>query len=156
MSKQLYTELEDIFKTTKVRSDRAPLGNGGYSQLLGLNRRKSFEPTVMLKKYPDLYNKLQEIAKEICPFHVDNFMINKNFVTKPHYDTLNRGDCFIFSVGDYDGGELVIEDKVYDTKYNPVIFDGKTQLHYNLPITRGTKWSIVGFNNRKKTTTSIS
>jgi hypothetical protein len=146
----LFKELEDIFKNVKITADRAPLGNnGGYSQLLGYNRRNGYKPTVMLQKYPELYEKLQEISKVVCPFRVDNFMINKNFQTKPHYDKLNVGDCFVFSVGEYEGGELVIEDEVYDIHYNPIIFDGKTKLHYNLPIKSGTKWSVVGFNNKK-------
>lgn len=144
----LFKELEEMLKTIKIKADRAPLGHGGYSQLLGYNRRNSYKPTVMLQKYPELYDKLQEISKIVCPFHVDNFMINKNFQTKPHYDKLNVGDCFVFSVGDYEGGELVIEDIPYNIRYNPIIFDGKTKLHYNLPITSGTKWSVVGFNNR--------
>lgn len=155
----IFHELEEILKTIKIRQDRAPLGHGhGFSQLIGYNRRNSYKPTVMLQKYPELYEKLQEISKIVCPFHVDNFMINKNFQTKPHYDKLNVGDCFVFSVGDYKGGELVIEDIPtehstanevrYNIRYNPIIFDGKTKLHYNLPITSGTKWSVVGFNNR--------
>lgn len=148
MTTVLYQELEDMLQTIKVRSDRAPLGNGGYSQLLGFNRRKSFVPTVMMEKYPELYDKLQEISRQVCPFHVENFMVNKNFTTKPHYDKLNQGECFIFSVGDYEGGQLVIDGVKHDTRYNPIIFDGREKLHYNLPITRGTKWSFVGFNNR--------
>lgn len=85
----------------------------------------------------------------ISPFAVEQFMVNRNFETKPHYDTLNHGDCFVFAVGEYSGGELVIENEVFDIRYNPIVFDGRTKLHYNLPITSGTKWSVVGFNNRK-------
>ena len=44
------------------------------------------------------------------------------------------------------GGELVMEDKILNTRMNTVMMDGATKLHWNLPITSGTKYSVIFFN----------
>ena len=55
--------------------------------------------------------------------------------------------------GDYQGGELVIEeaeDRILSEKEVWHSFDGKNCFHYNLPITNGTKYSIVAYARTKK------
>ena len=59
--------------------------------------------------------------------------------------------CHVF--GDYEGGELVVEeeeDRVLPKREVWHSFDGKNCFHYNLPITNGTKYSIVAYSRIKK------
>ena len=55
--------------------------------------------------------------------------------------------------GNYEGGELVVEaeeDRILSEKEVWHSFDGKNCFHYNLPITNGTKYSIVAYSRIKK------
>ena len=61
--------------------------------------------------------------------------------------------CFF---GDYEGGELVVEeedDRILSEKEVWHSSDGKNWFHYNLPITNGTKYSIVAYSRIKKDAT---
>ena len=41
----------------------------------------------------------------------------------------------IVGLGDYVGGELVVESEVYDIQYMPMEFNGWKQRHWTLPFT---------------------
>ena len=59
----------------------------------------------------------------------------------------------LYFLGDYEGGELVVEeeeDRILSEKEVWHSFDGKNCFHYNLPITNGTKYSIVAYSRIKK------
>ena len=73
--------------------------------------------------------------------------INKNLVCLPHKDPNNADYSYILFLGDYDGGELLFEDgTVISERYVWHKFDGRNLTHWNNPITRGTKYSVVIFN----------
>ena len=63
-------------------------------------------------------------------------VINKNFKSPPHKDINNTQQSLIVGLGDYDGGDLCIENP--DTKEvvehcvwrSPLYFDGKNCLHW--------------------------
>ena len=78
--------------------------------------------------------------------------MNKNVVAPRHVDSKNVGVSLIISIGDYEGGNLIVEGIEYDTRYTGHVFDGSTMEHWNSPITSGTKYSFVLFNvnNNKK------
>jgi predicted 2-oxoglutarate/Fe(II)-dependent dioxygenase YbiX len=76
-------------------------------------------------------------------------MFNQNYQTQPHYDAMNSGRSAIVSFGDYEGGELVVEGGVVDTYRKLHFMEGSKQLHWNNPITTGTKYSIVFFSTHR-------
>jgi hypothetical protein len=110
------------------------------------------------KKYPDLYNAVVELGKKFCPFEFTSIHVNHNVVCPRHLDANNVGVSCIVSFGDYEGCELVIEpprgsvgeNKTFNTKYNPLVFDGSSQYHFNTPLLSGTKYSLVFFNAPQK------
>jgi hypothetical protein len=98
-------------------------------------------------KRPDVYSKLVEIGNKICPFEFSTIHVNRNVVTPRHKDSLvNRSPSVIVSFGDYEGGELIVEDVVYNCKNHPLVFDGRLLFHWNNPIHSGTKYSLVFYN----------
>lgn len=73
--------------------------------------------------------------------------VNRNAQFKPHLDSgsgAGQSVSLIVGLGDYTGGQLVVEGDVVDIKYAPVEFNGWTQRHWTLPFS-GTRYSLVWF-----------
>ena len=72
--------------------------------------------------------------------------INRNIECHPHTDRGNIGKSFICFLGEYEGGELCFEDgTVLAERYRWHEIDGSI-MHWNNPITSGTKYSVILFN----------
>lgn len=71
--------------------------------------------------------------------------VNRNFVASPHKDGPATGNSYLFSCGDYTGGELVVEGVPYNTFHRPTIFNGPELLHWNNPIV-GDKFTVLYWN----------
>ena len=50
----------------------------------------------------------------------------------------------IVGLGDYTGGELVVETIEHDVRYTPLTFDGWHERHWTLPF-EGERFSLVWF-----------
>jgi hypothetical protein len=96
-------------------------------------------------KNQKLYDELLRIGKIICPFEFKTIQLNKNVQSPPHKDKNNSTLSCIIAFGDYEGLDLVINDKIYNIKNKPLVFDGINNKHWNTPLIRGTKYSIVYF-----------
>jgi len=55
-----------------------------------------------------------------------------------------QSTSLIVALGDYTGGQLVVEGEEKDIRYQPHEFDGWTQRHWTLPFT-GERYSLVWF-----------
>ena len=128
----------------KKHGSKTPAGKG-RSVLIGKIPRR-YDVSNFTKQHPDIYEEVKRLASLYCPFPVQSFMLNKNYQTQPHYDSKNNKESMIFSFGDYEGGDLIVEGKPVKTKYTTHIMDGANQLHWNDPITSGTKYSLIFFN----------
>ncbi len=97
------------------------------------------------KKYPHIYDEINRIGKEICPFEYKSIQVNKNCQCPPHKDKKNVGSSCLVSFGEYIGGLIVIEGVEHDAYHNPIIFNGHEQEHWNTPHV-GNKYSLVFFS----------
>ena len=97
------------------------------------------------RKYPEIYEEILKIGKEICPFEFRTIQLNKNCCCPPHKDKANQSRSLLVSFGQYTGGELVIEGEVFSAYHTPIEFDGADKLHWNLDHV-GTKYSLIYFN----------
>lgn len=129
----------------KGHGSRHPAGVG-RTVLFGYNPYNKKNLTKFTQQHPDIYLELRKLAFKYVPFTVNKIMLNKNYQTQPHYDSKNSTKSVIFSFGDYKGGELVVEGKVIDTNMKTYEMNGATQLHWNKPITAGTKYSLVFYS----------
>lgn len=134
--------------TNPTAGSKTPAGCG-HTVLLGQNPYRKNTLTRFTQKNPDLYEMFQDFAVKWVSFPVSCFMFNQNYQTQPHYDGMNVGDSAIISFGDYTGGELIVEGEILDAKRKLQVMNGSKQLHWNLPITSGTKYSIIFFRTRK-------
>ena len=152
--------LDNMKHKHKRATTRRKMGDDADSSMLGytFNRnslKQGQEKFVLTNQTKDnffLFEKLKEIIKIVKPnFIYNGITINKNCEAKPHKDSNNIGTSIIVGVGNYEGGNLCIEGdegEIYNLslKFNFIEFDGKNT-HYNTPITKGTKYTIIWFNN---------
>lgn len=75
------------------------------------------------------------------------YSLRKNAQFTPHVDSgrgLGQSVSMIVGLGDYNGGEVVVEGKPYPIRYNALEFDGWKQLHWTSPFA-GERYSLVWF-----------
>jgi hypothetical protein len=99
-------------------------------------------------KYPELFDAVFEFGDKYCPFKFTSVYVNNNTVCPRHKDKGNFGISMIVSLGDYTGCNLVIDEKIYDARHRPIVFDGTQLIHYNTPDLVGNKYSLVFFTIR--------
>ena len=98
-------------------------------------------------KYSIIYNLLLELSS-LLNFPCTTFQINQNFKTEPHFDKNNIGDTLIIGFGNYEGGELNVNNNIIDIKYKQFIFDGSKNLHWTNDFI-GNRFSLMFFNTKK-------
>jgi hypothetical protein len=98
------------------------------------------------KKYPELYNELKRIGNILVPFKWSSVLVNNNVVCGKHVDASNIGESLLISIGSYDGCNIVVNNKKYDSKYQPLIFNGSKLEHYTTDDLVGNKYSLVFYN----------
>jgi hypothetical protein len=150
---------EDIILNT-LRDTKFPrcysrknIGSSIQSFCLGLTPRrwitedgKMYGISRHNKKNLMLLTLLNEWMKEKYPgFQYTTIQINKNVKCPPHKDKNNVGLSVIVAFGNYIGGELCIDNKVFDIKNKPLIFDGKKE-HWTT-IFEGERYAIVFFTH---------
>jgi len=80
------------------------------------------------------------------------FTINHNVTCHPHKDAGNVGPTLAMFLGDFTGGELLLETgEVYSEKGVWHRYSGSDVLHWNLPHV-GEKFSIIVHNNKRSIT----
>lgn len=147
MEKQILKELENINWTKTTRSNVSD--EKCYSMVMGLCRRPFHEGLHFCKLndiYPDLYDLLcRYIHRKQPEFPFTTITLNKNLLCKPHQDKNNKGLSAIIALGNFTGGYLGIEDRIYDIHNKLLLFDGH-QTHYTIPFF-GNRYSIVWYSH---------
>lgn len=100
-------------------------------------------------KFPELFKALKALIAARDPdFTWTTIQVNKNVVSPPHIDQNNVGPSYIIALGDFEGGELVIEGKAYNIRNRWKKFDGRKG-HWIKPF-RGERYSLVFFTHTFK------
>lgn len=102
--------------------------------------------SVISRKRIELYNELKRLGDILVPFKYSSILINNNVVCGKHLDASNIGESLLISIGEYDGCNIVVNDKKYDAKYRPLIFNGSKLEHYTTDDLVGNKYSLVFYN----------
>jgi hypothetical protein len=85
----------------------------------------------------------------LCPGRAPSstIAINRHAQFRPHRDSgagSGQSTSLIVALGDFVGGEVVVESVSHNIRYRPVEFDGWTQRHWTLPFV-GERYSLVWF-----------
>ena len=121
----------------------------GYGRLC-LRRTKSQAFGADNKKMRPLYDHIVSMLPEDFPRMEHLCMtINHNVTCYPHRDRANIGDVLIMFLGDFEGGELHMEDgTVYSEKRVWHRYDGAGVTHWNTEHV-GEKYSVIVHNNNR-------
>jgi hypothetical protein len=99
--------------------------------------------------YPEIYDELKLIIQQIYPdFTYTTIQVNHNGVMGYHTDKNNQGDTVILSFGEYENGELVVDEVEYNMNCKAVRFDASKIRHKTNPLV-GNKYSLVYFTSKK-------
>lgn len=101
------------------------------------------------EKFPELVRAAFELEAVLRPDRPPSstIAINRHAQFKPHVDSgagAGQGISLIVALGDFSGGETVVEGAINDIRYKPLEFNGWTQRHWTLPFS-GERYSLVWF-----------
>ena len=98
--------------------------------------------------FPELMKAAFELEIALNPARASSTIaVNRNAQFRPHTDSgagSGQSTSLIVGLGNYVGGELVVEGVTHDIKYKPMEFNGWTQRHWTLGFS-GERYSLVWF-----------
>jgi hypothetical protein len=115
------------------------LSRARFSGIVGLSRDSI--------RHPEIFEEVTRIGDKYIPFKWTSVHLNHNVTCPPHRDDNNNGKSLLVSFGKYIGGNIVIENIIYDAWHRPIIFDGNKLQHWNTPDLEGNKYSLVYYIN---------
>ena len=118
-------------------------------------RKKNPDGSGYLTKLKGNHPEFADLFKEFIELYGDDFpfnqvVINRDFKITRHLDAQNVGESMIMAFGDYEGGELVVEDEEgikveHSIKNRFLKFNGSKLFHYVKDFT-GVRYSLVFYN----------
>jgi hypothetical protein len=97
--------------------------------------------------YPEILEELKLIMFEIYPdFKFTTVQVNNNCSIGYHTDKNNQGDTVILSLGEYEGGLLIVDGVEYNTDCCAVRFNATKIPHMVPNDIVGTKYSLIYFS----------
>ncbi len=99
---------------------------------------------ILNKRFPVLYQKLKQFAL-VNNIEYTTIQVNKNVACNPHVDGNNKGLNYFITLGDFTGGETVIDGEIHDA-HNKIITFPPHKIHYNLAH-EGERFALVFFTS---------
>lgn len=125
-------------------------GEGGASGSfsVGIMPDRSSQPKGNLQ-FPELVRACFELERALIPDREPSstIAINRNAQFRPHTDKgagAGQSTSLIVAMGNFVGGELMVEGETKDIRYNAIEFNGWKQRHWTLPF-KGERYSLVWF-----------
>ena len=120
----------------------------GRSQVFGIvyKRNGTYGYSRQCRKHPELWYLLEEFARKWISVTYTGIQVNQNYSSKKHKDIGNLGDSEIVGLGEYEAGDLCIEENGqvtrHNIRYNKVRFNGSEKWHWTEPW-QGNRYSLV-------------
>jgi hypothetical protein len=146
---------ETRLKEKMERSAR--IGNVGRTMTLGYgDTRRGYKEFSTNKRFAAAFKLLVEFGNAVGPVGWDynTITLNKGVLAKKHKDSHNLGRSVLIGLGDYEGGQIRVWDRHdenpvdYETKMQPVMFNGGLQYHETQPFT-GERFTIIYYRQKK-------
>ena len=99
--------------------------------------------------FPELMKNAFELERRLLPDRKPSstIAVNRNAQFRPHTDSgagVGQGTSLIVALGNFVGGELMVEGEQADIRYSALEFNGWKQRHWTMPF-RGERYSLVWF-----------
>jgi hypothetical protein len=99
--------------------------------------------------FPSLVKAAFQLERELFPDREPSstIAINRNAQFRPHTDSgagAGQSMSLIVGLGNYSGGELMVEGEKQDIRYKAIEFNGWKQRHWTMPF-KGERYSLVWF-----------
>ena len=119
-----------IDNSIQINKYRKSVGDG-RSQCFGIVRKRLSPPDLSRNSWkdPKLHYLLMKFAREYVTVPFTSVQVNDSLKCAAHKDKHNMGDSYIVAFGDFEGGELIIEDKEYNIRHRPMVFNGSNMVH---------------------------
>ena len=148
------TGLARLRKIEATSGDGSAAGNGpnavtkGDSFALGKMPPPLAQPAGNTK-FANLLAACLELERALRPDRPPSttLTINRHAQFRPHTDSGNGNGqslSMIVALGDFTGGELIVEGVVHPIRYEPLEFDGWQRKHWTAPFT-GERYSLVWY-----------
>ena len=100
-------------------------------------------------EFPELVKAIFELERKLAPDRAPSSTcaVNCNAQFKPHRDSgAGAGQLvsLVVGLGDYGGGDLIVEGERHAIRYAPLAFDGWDERHWTMPFV-GERFSLVWF-----------
>ena len=100
-------------------------------------------------------SRILQLCREMLGEHITDVCCNRSVHCGPHRDKKNDSESYFLMFGNFQGGALLIEEpeglRRIEEKDVWYVFRGDRDLHWNEPITSGTKYSLVCFARKPPT-----
>ena len=135
--------------TNTTTNDTTTNLQGGGSFTLGCLPKNLLQPKSN-SIFPKLLRESFLLERRLLPNRPPSstIAVNRHCQFRPHRDIgLGNGqsDSLIFAMGNFFGGELLVENEVHDIRYKPLEFNGWQCRHSTLPFV-GERYSLVFFS----------
>lgn len=124
-------------------------GQGGASGSFSVGGFPSGQQPRANELFPELSKAAFELEQALMPNREPSstIAINRNAQFRPHTDSgagAGQSTSLIVGLGNYIGGDLVVEGDRKDIRYKAIEFNGWTQRHWTMPF-QGERFSLVWF-----------
>ena len=144
--------LRKIEATAAVGEGSGGAVTKGDSFCLGRMPPPLEQPAANNKKFSDLLSACLELEATLRPQRPRSttLAINRHAQFRPHKDSgggHGQSLSMIAALGDFSGGELIVEGEQHPIRYEALEFDGWKQMHWTAPFV-GERYSVVWFTPR--------
>ena len=134
-------EIKSLIQTHKFYRNHIRINIASPDDLIRYNNKPYLKKGVLSNslRSGDLF----DMVKKIYP-NINEIVVNKNVLCKPHRDKTNVTESHIIFFGDFIGGALCFEDGTrFEEKERWFDFDGQ-KIHWNEPH-ENTKYSLIAY-----------
>ncbi|KAJ8600017.1 hypothetical protein CTAYLR_001861 [Chrysophaeum taylorii] len=136
-----------VARARLIRGAGAERDSGSFTLANPDRERPGGNSPLANARFPALARAVFALEKELRNASSATCAVNSRAAFQPHVDSgtgAGQSLSLVVGLGDYEGGELVIEGTPFDIRYKPLAFDGWRQRHWTLPF-EGERFSLVFF-----------
>ena len=148
-SKVIRQDTEENHNSTGMSGGSFTVVNPAFQDGILFDDSNSFAPPLANRLFPDLAMAVFALESKLAPDRPasSHCAVNCRAQFLPHVDSgrgAGQSTSLIAGLGDYNGGETVVESTSHDIRYKPLSFDGWQERHWTSAYA-GERFSLVWF-----------